>query len=138
MKDSEISLWEATTHHRIGDPLDLDATEMAISPKGHILVVATEDGVQVVDTTTRQVVSHLPPNDSRAEVSISSDARVLAVSDSIGVRLWDLDTRQALGEQIPIPQRVPHGVQPGQQDPRRGQLRAGRAVLGRGDPHPER
>ena len=69
-------------------------TELQFSPGGHLLAVASDMGVQLLNLRTREVVARWTQTETVASIAFSLEGDLLAAGNHDGtVRLWDVSTR---------------------------------------------
>ncbi|MGW6153696.1 TIR domain-containing protein [Streptomyces sp. NPDC055144] len=105
--DDTVALWDAATHHRIGEtqpghPAQING--VAFSPDGTVLATASRDNtVRLWSVATRQQIGE-PLTGHRSgvnSVAFSPDGKVLVTgSMDHTIRLWDVAARRQIGEPL--------------------------------------
>ncbi|MGW5106603.1 nSTAND1 domain-containing NTPase [Nocardia sp. NPDC004123] len=108
--DFSVDLWDPSTGHRIGAPIDEHSAvnAVAFSRDGRHLV--TNGGLaqlRMWDVNShRQVGEPFFDTDSPRLLAFSPDSRRLAAATSDSIRLFDVDSRQAIGGPMQDPARA--------------------------------
>lgn len=109
---NRLTLWDLASHTQLGPPIILPNVkivyQVALSPDGHTLALATDDGLTLYDLATRQSVDLLSPDVYNGasvrhqvySVAFSPDGRTLAAGDATQVQLLDVATHKSLGSPL--------------------------------------
>ncbi|MFE3257849.1 TIR domain-containing protein [Nocardia sp. NPDC059091] len=112
--DFSVMLWDPSTGHRIGTPIDEHSvvTAVAFSPDGRRIV--TNGGfakVEVWDADShRQVGEPLSDTDTSTFLTFSSDGRRFASASADSIRMFDVDSRKLISDSIRDPMHGIHAV----------------------------